>query len=353
MLKFRISTPTTAAAPFDEAASFEALAASFREFTDACENLSVAESALKEVQDVMDSIKLAHDKISEFGCTPVTMGVFNDNHRLDQDLGLENLEMEKLATMSESALESLKNTYLTALDAAQEANDQGFIAAIKRFFQAIVDWFKKMFGSNATLIKTLNGLDEQLKNPPPDGQMKGISNTAYSAMVKAIDDIGRVATQYSQQLGGNEAFDVDLTMIKKTVEPLGLTVEGKKLSGELKEEYQGKAGTVKELGWDGGKAKSAKDDIVKKLDSAQIKGLSKSIDAAGKKAIAEAGKGTDAAKAIQANVGACISLLKYHKKLINTIAVTLLSVGRARAGKPAEGGEGGAAGGAAAGGENK
>ena len=339
--KFCLSTkspaPAVQAPAFDALESYAAVLDSFNGLNDAMESLTAVEAEAIELDTIRDTAREAMELFQACGVTADTLGIYNRNGKLDMELGLESLD---ITTATAEALEARKTEYVTKLGESVASCEGAVIEWFKKFLAAIMDFFKKFFHMDASIIKTLEGLRANIEKPSnPDAEMKGLNKKNLDVMVKALQGIDAVCKDLETKLKDDGSADPDEVeqLISKKVNPsitaMGLTWAEGKITGELKEEFKESKGTIKDKGYAGG-AKAALDTVKKYLDSSNMKALSKKLVAITKKISAQE-KLEEAAAKTKDTVLKVNAFIKLHAKLSRTVSITLLSLGRAGGGAAA------------------
>lgn len=340
-MKFMLNAQKVASAtPSMEAFDFESawmdINNRFEEVLEASKTVKDAERDIAECAEVMSDCKKAVAAFESLGITPVTMSLFNDGNELDKTFGLEALDIASVESLEQPVKDARVALYKEKLTASAEEADQGFVAALKRFWQAVKDFFMKLFGSNATIIKALTAAKEALANPAAEATISAIPADKAKKMLEVCKAIEAEVKNFKADLTPPAETTKFSTTITSKIEELGFKAEGKKITGAIKEEYKKTSKTVKELGYDKG-ADSMLGEVTAQLDNAAIKNLTKEIDTALKTAISYASKTEDNSKEIAArlrtNASCAMKTLNLHAKLVRDVAISLLAVARAKAPK--------------------
>lgn len=275
-MKYQVSSakPQPAAAtkkPFDFVAAQEALSESLDRAQVAYSDLVAAEGRVAEVELVLENCSQALKSINKFGLTEQGMELFNGaNHDLDTALGLESLAIESLSTMSAATKDALKAQYVAGLEGTMSDVWKTMVERVKEFFAKLLTWLKEFFTGTAKLMR-------MVKETSFEGELDGdkkISGLSY-------DDAQKLLVK-------------DLTGAATTLERIEQNAKEAATTGEITLPEK-KEGTLKELGWDAGNAKSLAEVYSRFTAVTRIDGVWKKIQTTAK-SLTTSSKGDDPAQ---------------------------------------------------------
>lgn len=343
-MKFVLSASAKPAeASFSAEESMNSLNQMLDQLRAAAEAYREVESEFNSVAEVLHDATAAVKAIEEFGVSPATMSLYNKGNELDEQLGLEALDLTSIAKLADDVKKARKADYIAKLNASIEGAGQTFVDVLKKFWDMIKDVFTKMFGSNAMLIKTLNGLSDELSKPDPAKTVKAITFDGCDTILNCAESIAKEMNKVKgiiDEAAANKTKivlgSIQIDASKKILDKLGYKVEDGKITGEIKEEYKFKEGTIKDLNWaadNNGLLKRVKEQ----LNNAEAKNLAKSIDRAMAQSVKVAKDvnlkvdGVEMAKKIRQDAADAMKILSFHSKLVRMVALSLLAVARAHA----------------------
>ena len=274
-MKYQVSSAKkpapVAKKPFDFVAAQEALSESLERAQIAYSDLVAAEGRVAEVELVLENCAQALKSINKFGLTEQGMEMFNGaDHDLDAALGLENLAIESLATMSSATKDALKAQYVAGLEGKMGDIWNTMVARVKEFLAKLLTWLKEFFTGTAKLMR-------MVKETSFEGELNGdkkITGLSY-------DDAQKLLVK-------------DLNGAVTTLERIEKNAKEEATSGEIALPEK-KEGTIKELGWDAGKAKSLADIFSKFTAVTRVDGVWKRIQTTAK-SLMTSSKGDDPAQ---------------------------------------------------------
>ena len=140
-MKYQLSSakkPVAAQKPFDFQAAAEALAESLEHTRDAYDEYVAAEGRVIEVEGVLSDCAQALESISKFGIVAQNMALLNDGNGLDRALGLEDLAIDSLESLSASTKAMLQQQYCKGLEGLNDGAKKTLWESIKAFFAKAV-----------------------------------------------------------------------------------------------------------------------------------------------------------------------------------------------------------------------
>ena len=271
-MKYQLSSAKRPAAPvakkpFDFAAAQEALSESLDRAQAAYQQLVAAEGRVAEVEGVLDNCKQALESINKFGLTAQGMDMMNGaEHNLDVALGLENLAIESLTTMSAATKDALKAQYVAGLEGKVAEMWKTMVERIKAFFAKILNWLKEVFTGSARLMKMV----QETKFEGEFDAEKKVTTLKFAdaealvkAMAAATENVKNMEKSATQLVGEGKSFEMP--------------------------QFEKAEGTLKELGWDAGKASKLQKDYLAVGTKKDMAAAWTAIQAAYKKEVAAAG----------------------------------------------------------------
>ncbi len=261
---------------------------------------------IDEINEVYDNCRMAYKSIEKFGVSVETMSLLNEGNSLDRALGLQDLALESIASLSEATKKALKHNYIAGLEAAEDGMFKKMVEAVKQFFQKIWEWIKELFTSNAKITKVTQEIAKQgIKELDADKKVVAVKFDEFDKMLDVVDG---AYEKLMDSVAAREPTTVELPDVKAAREEAA----------------------VKDLGWDANKLKGAcakfiafatKKDMAK-LTTA-LKTLEKEAAEAASKNIVEEWK---------AKMGAAKKFngwLRLYAKVVRQCGLTLIALSKA------------------------
>ena len=221
---------------FDFQAAFEGISASFDAVAESYDQLVAAEGMIAEINEVYDNCRMAYKSIEKFGVSVETMSLLNEGNSLDRALGLQDLALESIASLSEATKKALKHNYIAGLEAAEDGMLKKMVEAVKQFFVKVWNWIKDLFTTNAKITKVAQEIAKKgINELDPDKEVRAVPFKEIDAAIKLVSEAYEKVLQ-----GGLSDSNAETTEIPADMS--GLRAEPK---------------SIKELGWDAGKLKEA------------------------------------------------------------------------------------------------
>lgn len=238
-MKYQLASvkPVAAKKPFDFEAAAEALNESLERTHEQYQQYIAAEGRVLEIDDVLSDCKQALESISKFGVVAQNMAILNEGNGLDQALGLENLAIESIASLSESTKAMLQKQYCAGLEGKLSEGFNKLVEAVKEWFTKAIAWLKEFFTGNAKIAKMVS--EAKFDNIDFDAKCAVYSSKDCAAMIsrmndirKAMGDLAGSSNNYGDVTGGGSDNNVDTLAMKAEAEAGGPDVERqvKKLS---------------------------------------------------------------------------------------------------------------------------
>lgn len=230
-MKFTISTAKTVAKPaakaFDFVKAEEALIQSFEAVSASYSALVAAEGRVTECEQVVADCRLATESIRQFGVTATTMGIFNGkDHTLDRALGLEELAIASLESMSAASKQVLQGKYLAGLEDNSQSAWATFKENVTKWFARFIEWLRNVFMSSAKLVKMVK--EAAFENFDAEKVVNVLSKEdclkAIETMEKALAIVRDTNKTAEQVIGEMQSFNApDLQKKEDKASALGWT----------------------------------------------------------------------------------------------------------------------------------
>lgn len=292
-------------APFDMAATLEALSASIEAAGIAYGEMVAAEGRIAEVEMVLSDLSDAKASIEKYGIAVENMALINKGDNLTECLGLESLALDAIETLSADTKKMLQSQYVASLEGQVGEMIKAAIARIKEFFAKVASWLAKVFDVNAKLAKVCQEL-----------KFEGEFNADYEAKVLSFEDAK----------AGIEALKKAVEDLDKAKKDESFEVTPVKLAESVK-------GKVGEKGYTAENVAQLRDMFIKEVGSvAKFNATWKELSAEGKKAQSEGGEDQSVLDKLNAALKKwqkARSITGGYASAFRTIAFTIIGVGRA------------------------
>lgn len=292
---------------FDFQAAFEGISASFDAVAESYDQLVAAEGMIAEINEVYDNCRMAYKSIEKFGVSVETMSLLNEGNSLDRALGLQDLALESIASLSEATKKALKHNYIAGLEAAEDGMLKKMVEAVKQFFVKLWQYIKELFVSNAKIAKVVQEIAKQdIKELDADKKVVAVKFDELDKMIAVVDGA------YEKLVAGENA-----TANKEAIE-----LPDVKAARE--------SATIKELGWDAAKLKASCGKFIKFVTKDDMKKVSDELKKTEKEAAEAASKNIVAEwKAKMQIAHRYGAWLRLYSKTVRQVGLTLIAVSKA------------------------
>ena len=176
--------------PFEFTSAMTSFSQSLEEMHAAYDAVVAAEGRVLEMEECLNDCHNALKSIKAYGVNRTNMSVLNSNGKLDAALGLENLQLEALESLSEASKKLLQTKYVAALEGLQDDNQKSLWQKIKDFIAKMWAWIKSWFITDAKSA-------ELVKNCKFEGELDttatitGLSYGKATNIIKLLADVSK------------------------------------------------------------------------------------------------------------------------------------------------------------------
>lgn len=174
--------------PFEFTSAMTSFSQSLEEMHAAYNEVVAAEGRVLEMEECLNDCHNALESIKAYGVNRTNMGVLNSSGKLDTALGLEDLQLEALESLSEASKKLLQAKYVAALEDLQNENTKTFLQKVKEWIARIWTWLKSWFVSDAKSIELVNNckLDGELD---AEAVITAVNATKAKEIEKELTDL--------------------------------------------------------------------------------------------------------------------------------------------------------------------
>ena len=246
------SARTQVRKPFNMATALEELNESLEAVDQSYKAMCAAEGRVLEIEEVIADSHAAMESISKYGVSSANMAILNKDNSLDKALGLENLVIESLESLSASTKIALQQRYVAGLEELNANASKSVWQHIKDFFAKIIQWLKDFFTNTAKMVNIV----KQLK-------FENLDENATATVHKADDADKMVAACLSavelvESFAKNPVYDENGNTDDLTSGEVATKAESLNIS-----KYPKENGKLKSLGWDAQRAARCQSNWVK------------------------------------------------------------------------------------------
>ena len=203
------------------AAAVEALTESLDRMSSAYDDLKAAEGRVLECESVITNATMAVESIKQFGIAAQNMALLNGkDHDLDRALGMEDLDITSIETLSAATKDMLKSQYLTGLEGKTAEFFKALVERVKAFFAKLVGWLKELFTGTNKVKELVKALKFDGTGWKTDAKVSALSHDNFLGALGDLEKLGGWADKDDYE---------DITTQTKS--------------------YDKTYGTAKELGW--------------------------------------------------------------------------------------------------------
>lgn len=230
----KTNTAPQAKAPLDMQAAFESLNESFDAVVESYKMYVEAVGRVEYVEDVIKDSKSALESISKYGITAANMALLNEGNSLDKALGLENLAIESLESLSASTKAMLQQQYCKGLEGLNDGAKKTLWESIKAFFAKLIQWLKDFFTGTAKMIAIVKEL--KFEELDPNAELVVHSYEDCKSMLSAADQADKVLAECTDRIKLGAADTESMTVEEVVQKADQLKIDSfKKDKGKLSE----------------------------------------------------------------------------------------------------------------------